>query len=153
MQLYVLPLIQFIICWKRHNHSRGSAWRCNPVEGFWRSLPYDIPVLTKGFNPAAWHIHPRGSLTLRLSRNVPGSLVEQIGGISNTLQAAGMRDGPPEYQHTAGSDCQIEASRYFEIINRTSSRPELLEHVSFFFLRITYKLMNFKGHRKLKKKN
>ena len=27
---------------------------------------------------------------------MPGSLVEQIGGISNTLQAAGMRDGPPE---------------------------------------------------------
>jgi len=106
MQLYVLPLIQFIICWKQHNHARGGAWRCNPAEGFWRTVPYDIAVLTKGFNPVAWHIHPRGSLTPRLSRNVPGSLVEQIGGISNTLQAAGMRDGPPEHTPTAGSDCQ-----------------------------------------------
>ena len=53
MQLYVLPLIQFIICWKQRHHPRGGAWRCNPAEGFWRTSPYDIPVLTKGFNPAA----------------------------------------------------------------------------------------------------
>jgi hypothetical protein len=57
---------------------------------------------------------------------VPGSLVEQIGGIWNTLQAAGMREGPPETKPSAVSHCPIGARRNFHFRDRKSnSQPAI----------------------------
>jgi hypothetical protein len=54
---------------------------------------------------------PEGFSHPRLSRNVPGSLVEQIGGIWNTLQAACMRNSPPETKPLAVSYCPVRQRR------------------------------------------
>jgi hypothetical protein len=62
-----------------------------------------------------------------LSRNVPISLVEQIGDIWNTLQAAGVRGGPPETKPPAVSHCPTE-TRHRKSNPRPAIRMRFLIH-------------------------
>lgn len=84
---------------------RGQK-RWNVVESLWKRSPTTFLCWPRDLTML------RGSLTPDWVETCPDLLWSRSGGISNMMQAAGMREDPPETKPPTASHCQTEAKDF-----------------------------------------